>query len=255
MNSKALTTGQAASLCSVTPDTVLKWIRSGRLAATRTPGGHHRISQDDILRIFGAIDGQEEHDQKPSAHSSFQFCWEFNGKGEIKEGCGDCIVYKMRAKRCYEVVDRASALGHNKLFCKQTCDECDYFRAVHQQATNVLLVTDNDILAKNLTDYVDSVDFNLEVTNCEYQASAIVDTFRPDFAIIDCSLGKTFAKDICDHLIDDPRIPYIRVVLAAVDGEYPEECNKKVFARLRKPFNISDLSDCIGGELKEVNIT
>ena len=31
-----LTTGQAAELCSVTPDTVLKWIRSGRLAAART---------------------------------------------------------------------------------------------------------------------------------------------------------------------------------------------------------------------------
>ena len=40
-----LTTGQAARLCSVTPDTVLKWIKKGRLRGVRTAGGHYRIER------------------------------------------------------------------------------------------------------------------------------------------------------------------------------------------------------------------
>ena len=43
-----LTTGQAAKYCSVKPDTVLKWIKRGRLTAERTPGGHYRIRPKDL---------------------------------------------------------------------------------------------------------------------------------------------------------------------------------------------------------------
>ena len=45
---KWLSTGEAAKLCSVTPDAVQKWIRSRRLAAQKTPGGHYRIALEDI---------------------------------------------------------------------------------------------------------------------------------------------------------------------------------------------------------------
>ena len=43
-----LTTGQAAKLCEVAPDTILKWIRKGRLRGTRTAGGHYRINPRDL---------------------------------------------------------------------------------------------------------------------------------------------------------------------------------------------------------------
>ena len=43
-----LTTGQAAKLCAVSTDTVLKWIRKGRLKAFRTAGGHCRINRPDL---------------------------------------------------------------------------------------------------------------------------------------------------------------------------------------------------------------
>jgi excisionase family DNA binding protein len=33
-----LSTGRAAELCSVTPDTILKWIKRGRLSGVRTAG-------------------------------------------------------------------------------------------------------------------------------------------------------------------------------------------------------------------------
>ena len=49
--SQHLTTGEAAGLCSVKPDTVLKWIKKGQLRAAKTAGGHHRIEYRD-LRYF-----------------------------------------------------------------------------------------------------------------------------------------------------------------------------------------------------------
>ncbi len=205
------------------------------------------MSHTDLSRVLSsekAIVFNDETSSMTGPHH-FRYCWQFNGNGELQGGCRECVVYLMRAKRCYEVVERAREIGHNKVFCKQSCEECDYYKVVHQQAANVLVVTDNEILGADLKRSAQSAGFNLEVTNCEYTTSALVDMFRPDFAIVDCSLGKQLTKDICDHLIDDPRIPFIRVVLAAGDGEFPEECDREVFARIQKPFGIRDVTDCL----------
>jgi excisionase family DNA binding protein len=252
MKPELLSTGEAAKICAVTSDTVLKWIHSGRLPATRTPGGHHRISKDDLIGAVGG-DLQPVHDADSSAimqtkSNHFQYCWEFNGNGELLDGCKDCIVYEMRAQRCYEVVERAKEVGHNKVFCQQSCDNCDYYRVVHSQAVNILVVSDNERLAEELQSGAKKAGFNLETTDCEYRCSALVDVFRPDFAVIDCSLGAQFTRDITDHMIQDPRVPFIRVILAADSGGFPTECNKEVFARIEKPFDARDIADCISLE-------
>jgi excisionase family DNA binding protein len=43
------TTFQAAKLLGVSPPTVVNWVNLGVLAAHRTPGGHRRIGQDDLV--------------------------------------------------------------------------------------------------------------------------------------------------------------------------------------------------------------
>lgn len=48
---KPLAVGQAAEICRVTPRTINNWIRSGKLKAYSTPGGHFRIWPSD-LRTF-----------------------------------------------------------------------------------------------------------------------------------------------------------------------------------------------------------
>lgn len=51
-----LTTSEVARYCRVTPDGVVKWIRSEKLRAFATPGGHYRIAKDDFrafLERFG----------------------------------------------------------------------------------------------------------------------------------------------------------------------------------------------------------
>ena len=52
MADRFLTTGEAAQICSVTRDTIFKWIRSGYLPARRTAGGHHRIDRNDLDKLF-----------------------------------------------------------------------------------------------------------------------------------------------------------------------------------------------------------
>ena len=45
---KAYTTFQAAKICHVTHHRIKNWIRQGLIKASRTPGGHYRILQEDL---------------------------------------------------------------------------------------------------------------------------------------------------------------------------------------------------------------
>jgi len=247
MSESLLSTGKAAKLCSVTPDTLLKWVKSGRLAARRTAGGHYRIHRDDVQRLMSLGQRRPPNGNRQETERQFRYCWEYNGKGQLLDGCRECVVYEMRAQRCYEVVKLTPEIGHTKLFCKGSCLECDFFRRVREQATNVLVVTDNETLATSLKDDGKLSPYCLEVTDCEYKCSALVEVFRPDYVVIDCSLGPEASADICHHVIQDPRIPYVRVIMVGEEGEFPHGCDKEVFARIEKPFNVKDVADCIRG--------
>jgi hypothetical protein len=60
-------------------------------------------------------------------------------------------------------------------------------------------------------------------------------------------MGAIISREITNHLSEDPRIPFVRVVLAANEGEFPAACDKHVFARLQRPFSVHDIADCIAG--------
>jgi hypothetical protein len=229
----------------------LKWIRSGILPAQRTAGGHHRIDAKDLERVLNRRQSTPEPALGKKSARRFRYCWEYNEKGDGHGVCKECAVFHMRAQRCYELARFAPDAFHPKVYCKKTCEECDYFKEVHGQKTNVLVVTDNSKLANALLDEAGATLFNLEVADCEYSCSMAVNHFKPDFAVIDCSLGQEASRDITRHLFDDPRVPFVRVVLAANDGEFPDECEKIVFARLKRPFGIDDISDCIDGAKSE----
>jgi excisionase family DNA binding protein len=249
-----LSTGQAARLCSVTPDTVLKWVKSGRLPARRTAGGHFRIARPDLEQLAGiavAVPAPAPPGAELPRTRHFQYCWEYNSRdGRPLPGCAECLVYRARAQRCYELAALGGA-GHQRVFCRSRCEECDYYRRVHAQRTNVLVVSDNQVLTALLQREAGAAPFNLETTECEYACSALVDTFRPDFAVIDCSLGPQRTQDICAHLLADPRLPFVRIVLAARRGEFPTECDRAIFARIARPFGVSDIAACLDGVRQE----
>ena len=53
---RSYSTSEVADYCSVTPDSVLKWMHSGKLSAFKTPGGRYRVTAEhlrDFLRRHG----------------------------------------------------------------------------------------------------------------------------------------------------------------------------------------------------------
>jgi len=50
------TTSEVAKYCAVTNDGVLKWIKSGKLRAFSTPGGHYRVSAEDFRSFLEKYD-------------------------------------------------------------------------------------------------------------------------------------------------------------------------------------------------------
>lgn len=53
---KAYTTFEAAKICHVTHHSIKNWIKQGLIKASRTPGGHYRILEDDLDRFREKFD-------------------------------------------------------------------------------------------------------------------------------------------------------------------------------------------------------
>lgn len=49
---KVFSTFQAAKICHVAPVTIIRWIEAGRLESYKTPGGHRRIRESDLINFI-----------------------------------------------------------------------------------------------------------------------------------------------------------------------------------------------------------
>jgi excisionase family DNA binding protein len=47
-----LTPGQVAAMFHVDPKTVTRWAHAGRLGSLRTPGGHRRFRESEVLQLL-----------------------------------------------------------------------------------------------------------------------------------------------------------------------------------------------------------
>ena len=125
-----LTTFQAADILSVTPDSILKWIKSGKLNARRTPGGHYRISNQNVELLLKESEKNNTLD-KTVTGQNIEYCWEFNAEQtNCSSDCENCLVYKSRALRCYEMSNLPLGVGYLKNYCTSTCENCDYYKFV-----------------------------------------------------------------------------------------------------------------------------
>lgn len=50
---RLLTPGEVATIFRVDPKTVTRWAASGRITSIRTPGGHRRFRQSEVVRLLG----------------------------------------------------------------------------------------------------------------------------------------------------------------------------------------------------------
>lgn len=239
MSRDLMTTGQAAKFCSVTRDTVCKWIRAGRLTAQRTAGGHARIAKEDLETLLR--DKCTRTETHPTGEEHFYYCWEFYGEKELSPECSDCLVYQTRTQRCYEIARRFPESGVRLTHCDTDCSDCDYFKLVHGSDVNILVLTESEEQLRMLRSGAPAAPFNLEIATCEYDCSRLLNSFRPDYIVVDCCSGRKPVESILGHLSKDPRISFSKIVLAGELSGLSEVCKSQVFAWLKRPFGVEQL--------------
>lgn len=263
-----LTTGQAAKLCAVTPDTVLKWIKKGRLEATRTAGGHYRVALPDLepfMAGFGqktaSVSIAETSHAIPSQDGTKEDsddvpCWEFLSEGgEVREACRQCVVYRVRATRCFLMAGLETDVGHAHQFCEGSCEDCVYYRRIQGMSTQVLLISADEELV-NRIDWSEGDSVSLRFARNGYEASAMIQDFRPEIAIIDMEGLPDQGFGLLDSIAADPRVPHIRVVLAIPPGAMSKMLQRPrhrlVVSMLEKPQVCDRIEEVVKGSMVEV---
>jgi len=268
-NPDLLTTGQAAKLCAVTPDTVLKWIKKGKLAASRTAGGHFRVALPDLrpfLAEFGqngtragqtlSVRNPDFSNVRKSQDKGDVPCWEFLSEdGELRESCRHCVVYRVQATRCFLMAGLESDVGHSKQFCEGSCEECAYFQRLQGGSAPVLFVTADRELEEQIQ-YFEEGSVILRFARNGYEASALIQDFRPEVLIIDLEGVVGQGLDLLDSIAADPRLPHVRVILVAPAGQLDRmlqrPMHRLVVSILEKPQVCGHLADLVDGSLVEL---
>jgi len=247
-----LTTGQAAKLCSVTPDTVLKWIKKGRLPGTRTAGGHFRIERRDLEPFVpGLRHAGTASEQVLGRVARALRCWEFlKDQGDVRDECHQCVVYKVGAERCFLMAELKGDMGHARQFCESSCEPCVYYRWVQGLPANVLVLTADKRLIENL-DVAEQQGLALRFARSVYEASAVIHDFRPVLVAIDVELIPGRDTELLESLSADPRIPGLRMVLLVPPGTSSRKRsqlleNEGVVAVLKKPLGAQELTTIVG---------
>jgi len=241
-----LTTGEAAELCGVATDTVLRWVKSGRLRAEKTAGGHYRIPASEIAPLIGTPTGRTVTRQQATP----LHCWEYLcPEGSVRSECRECIVYRSRTALCFQLAECGADIGHAKRNCRTSCEECVYYRRVSGLPANVLVITPDPASMAELSA---SEKLRVRFARSAYEASAIIQDFQPGFAIVDSGLEVSEEAELINCLVNDLRLPGLRVILAVRSRARRKAvpCFKEgiVVGVLPKPFDVScveSLVNCI----------
>ena len=239
-NPSVLTTGQAAKLCEVTPDTILKWITKGRLRGARTAGGHYRIDLRDLEPHIPPGRLEKASAEMPKCFLQKLHCWEYlSDKGAIREECKTCVVYRVEAAQCFQMADLGTEVGHARQFCRSSCEDCVYYRRVQGLPTNVLVITPDEALLERLAAEQNN-SITLRLARSAYEASAIIQHFQAAFVVVDEEILTTGEAGLLDHLSTDPRLPGVKIVLGVQHGTASARRGGRnddvVFSVIEKPF-------------------
>lgn len=234
MGSNLLTTGDVARLLGVTRDAVLKWIKKGKLPATRTPGGHYRVPREacygfarDLSGDGASLPAHSELGTGSAVGSTLERgevrCWEyFSSGGAPRQACLNCLVYLARAQNCYRLAELGEEAGHSLHFCRTDCRECAFYRACQGLETEVLIVTRDEGLSHRIEKEAEANRISIRFARSGYQASATVSTFRPALVIMDSDVPEVREGHLARALLADERLPGVRVYVACREGHEAE---------------------------------
>lgn len=124
------TTNEIAGICRVTRQTVINWIKSGRLQAKITPGRHRRVMREELVAFLenAGLDPSIVEDYEEEANTRVPYCWEyystgFSGRGSIHR-CEECLTKKAKTLNCYLLAEEIDIADK---FCQTTCEDCRYY--------------------------------------------------------------------------------------------------------------------------------
>jgi hypothetical protein len=199
----------------VRPDTVLKWIKNGRLQAVRTARGHHRIAYRNLEPFLGALGAKQEVQPGSEGAPRPVRCWEFfSNQGVVRDACKECSAYRVRAAWCFEMLGMEKEAGHARLFCQDSCEDCAYYLRAKGLKIHVLV------------------------------ASAVIHGVRPAFAVVDQDLPPDGGKELVECLTTDSRVPGLKIILAVPGAGRRRRKDSAVgaIAVLVKPFGLDRLT-------------
>jgi hypothetical protein len=142
-------------------------------------------------------------------------CWEYFGdSGSPREACESCLVYLARAQNCFRLAELGEESGHRLHFCRHDCRTCAYYRACQGLATEVLIITKDEGLIQRLEMRADPERVSIRFARSGYEGSAIISTFSPALIFMDSDLAEVRTGFLPDSILNDERIPAVRVVVA-----------------------------------------
>ncbi|HEY3442876.1 MAG TPA: excisionase family DNA-binding protein [Paludibaculum sp.] len=237
-----LSTGEAATLCSVKSDTVLKWIVKGRLRASRTAGGHFRIDYRD-LEPFTRVQRLRAASPPPEACRPRPLrCWEYmSDPGVVTGQCRNCVVYRFRAAWCFEVLG-SSEQARQERHCKTSCEECTFYRRVRGLPTRVVVITRDDGLIERLQSEAEPR-LDLHFARSGYETAVLIGSLLPAFAVIDQAQMDRQEPRLFEYLTRDARVPGMRTVLALASGVAADYGSTG--AVIFKPFGAAQLTQLV----------
>lgn len=251
MDSELLSTGEVAKLCGVTPDAVLKWIKKGKLPATRTPGGHYRVSRSTCTALGLCGSEAPAQDTAPTGPAQEAVappqCWEYFGqRGTPREECRSCVVYLARAQNCYRLAELGEEVGHRLNFCATECAECSYYRASRGMATSVLVVTRDEALTRRLASQSDPRRIQLHFAKSGYECATIIGTFPPALVVMDSDLPEVREGQLPECIARDQRIPATVLFVACREGD--EEAVEGIgVPHIAPPFTAEQIEQLAAG--------
>jgi excisionase family DNA binding protein len=136
---EVLTTGDVASICKCSHDTVKRWLESQELPGHRLPRqGQWRILPRDLLDFMERHDLPIDEEARAllglpePAVKEHVYCWEFHKRNKTHaaiEGkeCEDCLAFRTKARDCFVLRRQGS---NEQVFCQGPCEECEYYRYV-----------------------------------------------------------------------------------------------------------------------------
>jgi len=212
-----LSTGQAAKLLSVTADTVLKWIKKGKIPATRTAGGHYRVKWSDVQRLrdgtFHPLPEPEDGEQV--------YCWEFHSSGDgISETCLPCIVYRAHALHCFELSGLPVPDDRAGTFCATSCLDCAYYMAYFEEQLSAVVVVCNPEQRQRLEQAVPpSSSLRLTFTCSAYETAIAIRDLAPDYVVLHTSIPRKQRDELRRHIEDDPHCPNVSVLVVGNEAD------------------------------------